>query len=234
LIDYGVGLEKGGYVTKGVTSLAQFLMLFALEAGKVLGHIDSSTYGKLLAEIRQTADYHESVQSQAEKFYKDHEADLTSMTVVSICGFLQAYGIGCEAALKLGETIKIPSYVYEAEEYIHGPSLQLTPNYTVFLVDDFSVGSERIIDIYKAVKSVGTRVFVVTNSKVVDENQAFRLPFEVGEPTLSPLYILPFFQIIAYKVTEALHRWDKHPLYAEFEKIAQTKTEGIKNVMPDL
>ena len=56
---------------------------------------------------------------------------MTSITVHYALGFDQAYGIATEAALKFGETMKVPSFAFDAEEYNHGPNLQLTPNYTV-------------------------------------------------------------------------------------------------------
>ena len=57
--------------------------------------------------------------------------------------------------------------------------------------------------------------------------------FEIKEPLLSPLYLLPFFQIIAYQVTTDLNKWNKHPMLAHFEKYVDSKTETIKKVMPD-
>jgi glucoselysine-6-phosphate deglycase len=232
-IDYGVGVETVGYVTKGVTTLVEFLMLFAIESAKRLAIISDSLHQQLIAEMRACAKYNAEVREKTLAFFRDHKADLTSMTAVFTCGFNQSYGISCEAALKIGETVKIPSFFYEAEEFIHGPSLQLTPNYTVFLIDDFSVGSKRIIDIYKAVKSVGARVFVITNSKLVDDQHAFRIPHLTQEfPLLSPLYVLPFFQVIAYQTTTALSKWEKHPLYEKFDQIAKTKTAAINKIMP--
>ena len=44
-------------------------------------------------------------------------------------------GTACEGALKFGETISIPSFAYETEEYIHDPNIQMTPAYSVFLID---------------------------------------------------------------------------------------------------
>lgn len=39
-----------------------------------------------------------------------------------------------EGSLKFGETLKIPTLYYENEEYVHGPNMQLDPEYTVFLL----------------------------------------------------------------------------------------------------
>ena len=155
------------------------------------------------------------------------------MNVCYCCCFIQGYGIATEAALKIGETIQIPSFAYEAEEFIHGPHLQLTPYYTLFFIDDFSLGSDRLIQIYQAAHSVSDYVFAITNNPIVDDQHALRLPFEIKEPLLSPLYLLPFFQIIAYQVTTDLNKWNKHPMLANFEKYVDSKTETIKKVMPD-
>lgn len=43
-------------------------------------------------------------------------------------------GIAREASLKFGETLKIPVLYCESEEYVHGPNMQLTPEYSVFLL----------------------------------------------------------------------------------------------------
>ncbi len=234
IIDYGVGIETVGYVTKGVTTLAQFLMLFALEAALAKGTISQNIYNEVLNELKDVPRRHEVVQNETWDFYERNKAILTSMNVSYTCGFLQGYGIATEGALKLGETIKIPSFAYEAEEFIHGPNLQLTPNYTLFFIDDFSVGSDRLIQIYKAAHSVSDKVFAITNNTAIDDKYSVRLPFDIKEPLLSPLYVLPFFQIIAHQATTDLNRWNKHPMFAHFKEYADSKTESIKDIMPEL
>ena len=56
------------------------------------------------------------------------------MSWVYSCGAGANYGTALESALKMGETIHIPSCCYEIEEYIHGPNLQLTPQYNVIFL----------------------------------------------------------------------------------------------------
>lgn len=223
VIDYGVGEETVGYVTKGVTTLAQFLMLFALEA--------SGT--EFIEELNDVPNRHKIIQEETNAFYKKNKALLTSMTVSYACGFMQGYGIATEGALKIGETVQIPSFAYEAEEFIHGPNLQLTPNYTLFFIDDLYKGSKRLEQIYLASRSVTDRCFAITNSNLVDDDHAIRLPFEIKEPLLSPLYLLPFFQILAYRITTDLNKWHRHPLFKDFEKLVSCKTEKIKEIMPN-
>ncbi|MCD8028522.1 MAG: SIS domain-containing protein [Erysipelotrichaceae bacterium] len=187
VIDYGVGEETVGYVTKGVATLAQFLILFALEASFQSNIINHTTYNNIIDELTQIPGRHEVIQKETWDFYQRNKRELTAMSVSYTCGFMQGYGVACEGALKIGETIQIPSFAYEAEEFIHGPNLQLTPNYTLFFIDDFLVGSDRLIQIYQAAHSVSDRVYAITNSKVVDDKHALRVPFDMYEPLLLPL-----------------------------------------------
>ena len=59
------------------------------------------------------------------------------------------------------------------------------------------------------------------------------LPFEIKEPLLSPLYLLPFFQILAFRITTDLNKWHRHPMFKDFEKLVSCKTEKIKEIMPN-
>lgn len=198
-------------------------MLFSLEAS-----------GKgFIEELNDIPNRHKIIQEETNAFYEKNKNLLTSMTVSYACGFMQGYGIATEAALKIGETVQIPSFAYEAEEFIHGPNLQLTPNYTLFFIDDLSKGSKRLEQIYLASRSVTDRCFAITNSKLVDDDHAIRLPFEIKEPLLSPLYLLPFFQILAYRITTDLNKWHRHPMFKDFEKLVSCKTEKIKEIMPN-
>ena len=110
LVDYGVGEEYVGYVTKGVTTLAEFLMLFAIEAGAKRGVVSAEAHDAVIAEMEKCPERHVAFQKQVHEFYDRNKAALTSMTVAYSCGFAQGYGIACEGALKIGETIQIPSF----------------------------------------------------------------------------------------------------------------------------
>lgn len=231
LLDYYVGEETVGYVTKGVATLAQFFMMFALEVALEKSLISEKEYHDVVDEMNEAPLRHKEVQERTWEFYNRHQDELKSMHVCYCVGFKQGYGIAQEAALKIGETVKVPSFAYEAEEYIHGPNLQLTPSYTVFHIDDMLEGSKRSLEIYHASRAVTDHAFIVTNDQSVDGDHALRLPFDIKEPLLMPLYVLPFFQIIAFKVTDDLNKWAKHPLIDEFKKKAVSKTENIMIVM---
>ena len=127
VIEYGVGEELVGYVTKGVSSLALFLDLFAIAySGKT----------EYLEELKKAVHLNEEMIGKATSFIQLHYKEFSSMSWVYSCGAGANYGTALESALKMGETIHIPSCCYEIEEYIHGPNLQLTPQYNVIFFDD--------------------------------------------------------------------------------------------------
>ena len=48
-------------------------------------------------------------------------------------------------------------------------------------------------------------------------DRIFTVPCDVPEE-MTPLCILPFFQLTAWKLTDDLDRWNKHPLQRKMEK----------------
>lgn len=222
LIDYKVGIETVGYVTVGVVTLVQFLMTFALNASLQLNKISKEKYDEAISSIVESAKLHQEIQEKSHAFIKKHYKSLSSMSKAYFCSSGAGMGIAFEAALKVGETVKIPAFPFDAEEYIHGPNLQLNPGYTVFIIDSNDKDSDRLKQIYKATRAVSDNTYFIGSN--VDENSIYtdtNLP-----PLFTPLYYLPFFQIISHQITEDLHRWEQHPLLKEFKKIAASKSKN--------
>ena len=111
----------------------------------------------------------------------------------------------------------IPSFAFESEEYLHGPNLQLDPTYSVFVLDGNDHTSERTKAIFEATRSVAERTYLITCK---DENEANVLSLDIPcEHDLLPFVYLQVFQLIAFKVTDSLNRWQKHPVFnSEFRK----------------
>lgn len=223
-IDYGVGIETVGYVTKGVVTLAEFLMLFSLETAINKGTIDKKIYNELLKQIELTAQAHKSIYKSTETFIKHNYKNLTSMKKVFICGSGPNYGTAIEAALKISETVLIPAVALETEEFLHGPSIQVAPDYTVFFVDNNDQTSKRTVDIFNATRCITDNTYIISNNIRIDDKHAIRSEIETNT-LVSPLYNLGVFELIAFKVTDELNKWRKHPLFYEFMKNISSKSE---------
>ena len=59
-----------------------------------------------MKELHEVPARHETIQKETFDFYQRNKAALTSMSVSYTCGFIQGYGIACEGALKIGETVQ--------------------------------------------------------------------------------------------------------------------------------
>lgn len=223
LIEYGVGVETVGYVTKGVTTLAEYLMLFSIESALRKKSMTLEEAEALKQEITQTAKINHEVMINTISLFEKNIKTFTSMTNAYTMGCGANFGTVLEGALKIGETVQVPSVAYELEEFIHGPNLQITPNYTLFFIDGNDISSHRIAEIYHASRAVTDRVFVLSNNPEIDDEHAVRYTGTVSE-LLSPLAFLPFFQVIAFLATDKLRIWLKHPLFAEFQNRVDAKS----------
>lgn len=226
--NYGVGRETVGYVTRGVTTLALFFMLFATDAAQKLGLKTAEEAEAVKKQLLTAADINEKVQASWPAFLEKHYQGLSGMTKVYVCGVGANLGTACEGALKFGETISIPSFAYEIEEYIHGPNIQMTPAYSVFLIDG-GEGTKRIHQIYEGTQIVTRNVYLITNcADYKEEPNTFYVECSLPEE-ITPLCYLPVFQMTAYTITEDLSRWMKHPLQRKMEKSVSSKSENYEN-----
>lgn len=219
LIEYGVGEEVEGYVTKGVTTLVLFLLLFALDVKKRRGDlVDLKKYDLYFQEYEsmQKINFKREVDF-IEKFKKN----FLSMDHCYVVGCGIGEGIAKEAALKIGETVKIVTCSYELEEYIHGPNLQLSPCYNVFIIDSQDDTSNRSYQIYLASRQVSDRVYYITNKEMNDDHVLTLLN---PEPNFLALSYLQFFQLLSYRISKELCTIPKHPLMKDFNKIVSSKT----------
>lgn len=226
--NYGVGRETVAYVTRGVTTLALFFMLFAVEAAQRLGKKTPEEAQAVRQQLLAAADVNEAVQAAWPAFLEKHYRQLSGMTNAYVCGVGANMGTAYEGALKFGETISVPTGAYEIEEYIHGPNIQMTPRYTVFLIDG-GEGSDRIHQIYEGSRIVTDNAFLITNNPAYQgEDNVFYVNCTLPEE-ITPLCYLPVFQMTAYQLTEDLARWIKHPLQRRMEQEVSAKSANYKN-----
>ena len=210
LVDYGVGEELVGYVTKGVSSLATFLMLFGAQVAEREGRLNSR---RMHADVRTMLERFEATTEQVGMLLDVRYKELSCMERVFCVGAGANYGVASEGALKFAECLQIPAQAIELEEYLHGPTLQLSPEYTVYFVAVGERSWERTRQIAAATRLVTDHVFVITDCP--DMEADVRL-ISGGDEMIAPVAALPVFQMLAWQLTEDKHLWHKHPLVSKF------------------
>lgn len=220
LVDYGVGEERVGYVTKGVTSLATFLMLFGAQVAEREGRLDPCY---MRADVRTMLERFEAVAEQVPALLDARYKELSCMERVFFVGAGANYGIASEGALKFAECLQIPAQPLELEEYLHGPTLQLSPEYTLFFVAVGQRSWERTRQIVEATRLVTDHVFVITDCPGMEADVRLE---PGGDELIAPVAALPVFQMLAWQLTEDKHLWHKHPLVAKFDAALSGKSSN--------
>lgn len=223
VVDIGLYGEKLDFVTKGVVAQTAFLELFALHAAQGMGHISSGEVLAQKAEMMKAMENYDTIVQNFPPFFERNKKELLSMHVVYCIGAGSNYGTALEGAVKIGETVHIPAIGYEVEEAIHGPQIQLTPDYTFVFLDPGDVASTRIEQFYRAACAITDRVYILTNNPNIAGPGAFRVPHQIAE-TLSPLYSLAFVQMLACSVAQVGDTWRTHPLLKDFKAILNGKS----------
>ncbi|QWT18026.1 SIS domain-containing protein [Collinsella sp. zg1085] len=220
VIDYGAGEELVGYVTKGVCLLSVYLMSFAA----VLAHQDER-----LADIYQALEVADVLRLSSYDFVDAHLLELTNMQVAYVMGAGPTWGVALEGALKIGETVHVPSPSFELEEFIHGPNLQLIPSYHCLFFDPGDTSSKRVTQIWQASSEVTKYAYLLTpHRELAGHTQVLVAPLSFDARCASLVY-LPFVQVLSYRVSEARGGTLQHPLLRKFKKVAAAKTEHFIN-----
>lgn len=197
ILNWGMGIEKIGYVTKGYTTLALYFMLFALEAAAITGKLSEKEALKYKAELLNACDCIDSMIEKATAWYHNNEEELTDLKRVQITGYGPAYSCALEGALKIAETTGHAATAYEMEEFLHGPSIETNPDHTVFILDSLGAPSERAYLMYQSVQFLTKRAFFITN-RIIDDPRVLSVEHQLSEIAAPLIYAIPFQIISAF------------------------------------
>ncbi len=228
LIDYGVGIETVGYVTMGVVTLMEFLMLFALQSAALKGKITEREKRISLEHFENAILNHADVVRTMENFVEKNKMQLSQVGPTFVCGNGPNYGVALEGALKFQETLKIPTMAYATEEFIHGPNIQLTPNYSAYIIDD-PAPRERVYRVYQGIRKVTDKAYFITTRNDLNDDHCIGIP-KIEDVDIIPILNVVIFQYIAAEMTDELNLWNAHPYVKEFEKMISSKTDDYTDV----
>lgn len=231
LIEWGVGNETVDFVTLGVATLMQFLALFAIEAAAVCGVIGAEERASWVEQMACVPGLHRGVQQRTRALMDAEPQAFLAPGPAFFCGAGSVYGVALEGGLKWQETLKAPAMVYEPEEFIHGPNMQLNPDYLAFFIDS-AAEPGRVLDIYRATREVTNRAYLVSaySAPAVDDTHVINTESSV-DGALAPLFLIPFFQLIASHAMRVLDCEETHPLFKRFEQRVHCKTDDYDEIM---
>lgn len=218
-VNWRVQEEQIGFVTKGVTTLAAFEMMFVLELSKALEIINDTKYTKIKENVIKSQRIQPEILENTIKLFNNHKESFTQRNKVIFLSSGPGLAVATEAALKIAETSCINALACEAEEYLHGPLYPSTPNDVVIAIDNSDDPStERILDIAMAIKDdITPNVYAITNSPKFEDEHSIKTNEQCCEH-ISPLYKLTAVQTLAYLMSEATNKYIPHENVIKFKK----------------
>lgn len=219
-VEYGAEEERVGYVTKGMSTLTCFFMLVSLELCSE--ELDKKVYEQAVKELTRACKAHNCMYLKAKEFCLENKEALLSMRHAFFISCGANMGTVKEGSLKLSEMVHIPTASFETEEFIHGPDLQLTPDYTLFFVSAGDKAGKRTEEICCAAREITKKSYLVKADFEKDKT----------DQVFSPLYLTAFFQYLAYWTAKNRDIKTEHPLYAKFEEKIHCKTSDYEEDTP--
>ncbi|WP_274651247.1 SIS domain-containing protein [Paenibacillus humicola] len=221
-VDISVGDETVGPKTRGVTGTVLCLYLATLEAALLNGNVNEAKYREEIGLLEETIGYGEQNLEACENFYRAHLDDLKTARHFLFVGKGPATAVGEEDALKVLETLCLPSAGYEFEEFLHGPSICIHEETALFLFnsgDKDSVRMRKMADIARKASK---------NSYMIDRTGSMQgdhiLQLKSGDSKfMSPFVDIYFGQLISSLLTQELGIV-RHPAIRSITSDMDTKT----------
>ena len=119
----GCGQELVGPKTVGYTASVMCLYVCALESALALGLLESGQYGAHVERLLRACDDMEKNVQTVKAWFDQRQDMFSAIGKYALVGNGVAGLTLAEGALKILETIKVPTLAFEFEEYLHGPIL---------------------------------------------------------------------------------------------------------------
>lgn len=148
-VDIHCGEEKSSVMTKGVLATAMMMAMIGLEYGLISKRLSEKDYKKLMADFDTIAQNMQANLDLTKRWCAANVEDWSKFHSFSLISNADSTGTTLEIALKVMESIFLPSDSFEVEEYLHGPHLLLSRKDAMLLqLDSVSMDHEKLSRIH--------------------------------------------------------------------------------------
>ncbi len=224
-LDMGCGLETVGPKTVGYTSTIFVFSLLALEAGYASGKLDQAAYEAHTAMFAQVADAMQENLRRTEAFVEKHLDAFCACKKMAFTGKGAGGELAKEGALKVLETLLIPAFHYEFEEYLHGPLCAIDGEMAGVYMICHDQDKERMLAVAAAHERIGGGAYVLTGDDAVQGERVLNLVTS-GDKATEPFEYILFAQQVASEVPVKLGTVNKGMVqFRVFDDLVKTKAK---------
>ncbi len=164
-VDIHCGEENSSVMTKGVLATAMMMAVIGLEYGLVSGRLSEEAYGKIMGDLDGIAGNMQENLDLAKGWCAQNLEDWSRYRSFSLIGNADSTGVTLEIALKVMESIFLPSDSFEVEEYLHGPHLLLSRKAAALLsLDSAGMDHEKLSRIHAFLREKNAPSYQITQA----------------------------------------------------------------------
>ena len=217
------GEETVGAKTKGMTASALTMVLMGMELALAKGLLAQNVYQETIEAFYCAADCAEANVETSINWCKEH-SDLALAPHV----ILVADGMNCpavlEGALKMLETLYVPVFAYEFEEYLHGVGNTLNTNSWLIFVTSDTGDRARFMALYDFAEEHGSHDYIVSTGTPTGHIGELFLRTS-GNPLTLPFETLVPFHVISALLSEVKGIDCDKPQFSDFIQRLSTKIQ---------
>lgn len=217
-VDMNCGEESVPYKTKGYICTYLSIVVMALEAALEKKTILKEEYEHYIDDLYNIISNLGGVIASTEEWYHKNSNKLKEGKSILVVGTGVNYGTAIESHLKIIETVRCFTFVYELEEYMHGPQNALSKDCIVFAINSGGVEDEKVKGLVRFLKSKIDNAYLVGKDGDIPLNL-------IGKEELTPIELTIIFQIIAYRYSVDCGIDLSKRAFEDFDKIVGKKVE---------
>lgn len=216
------GEETVGAKTKGMTSTALTMTIMGMELALAKGMLAEDTYQETIDAFYRAADCAAANVEASITWCMEHKELADAPHMIYIADGMN-YPAILEGALKVLETLYIPVFAYEFEEYLHGVGNTLnSDSWLVFLTSDIG-DRQRFMALYDFAQEHGSHDYIISTGTPSGHPDELFLQTSGNELTLPFETLMPFHVISALLSEVKGINCDK-PQFTDFAQRLDTKT----------
>ncbi len=208
-VDIHCGEEKSSVMTKGVLATAMMMAVIGLEYGLASGRMAAGDYEKIMGDLDRIAGQMQKNLDLAKEWCAANLADWSEYRSFSLISNVDSTGVTLEIALKVMESIFLPSDSFEVEEYLHGPHLLLSRKEAALLqLDSVSVDHEKLSRIHGFLREKNAPSYQITQEGEAGFTKDSLHIHSVKNGLLDFAEFLPVLQVWSISLWEYFDRLD--------------------------
>lgn len=217
------GEETVGAKTKGMTASALTMTLMGMELALSKGMLAQDVYQETIHALYRAADCAAANVEASIAWCKEHKELAAAPHMIFVADGMN-YPAILEGALKVLETLYVPVFAYEFEEYLHGVGNTLNPDSWLVLLTSDVGDRRRFLALHDFAEEHGSHDYIISTGTPANRPGELFLQTS-GNPLTLPFETLMPFHIISALLSEVKGINCDKPQFTDFIQRLDTKAQ---------